>query len=145
MDYKYSCLLFSLEYGGKWKMLHYFARHFFSPTLISPYMEGGDVDVFIVLDELQIREQRLSNGYRLHFKPKTNPRPFNGFDQSTSRRTSGSGPPDFSGNLIIEMYSWNNMTALHSWTIPFEVGIIPFLLIHISVQAFVVDGGDKLQ
>ena len=105
-------------------MLHYFARHFFSPTLISPYMDGGDVDVFIVLDELQIREQRLSSNYKLQFKPKTNSRPFYMFDQSFSRHSSGSGISDFSGNLIIEMYSWNNMTVLHSWTVPFEVGII---------------------
>ena len=105
-------------------MLHYFARHFFSPTLISPYMDGGDVDVFIVLDELQIREQRLSSNYKLQFKPKTNPRPFSMVVQSFSRQKTGSGISDFSGNLIIEMYSWNNMTVLHSWTVPFEVGTI---------------------
>ena len=104
-------------------MLHYFARHFFSPTLISPYIDGGDLDVFIVLDELQIREQRLTNNYKLQFKPKTNPRPFYKFDQSHSRQSSGNGLSDFSGNLIIEMYSWDRMTALHSWTVPFEVGL----------------------
>ncbi|KFO25879.1 Beta-mannosidase, partial [Fukomys damarensis] len=32
----------SLEYGGKWKMLHYFARHFFAPLLPVGF-EGEDV------------------------------------------------------------------------------------------------------
>ncbi|XP_059027991.1 beta-mannosidase isoform X1 [Mustela lutreola] len=35
----------SLEYGGKWKMLHYFARHFFAPLLP---MGFEDQDVFFI-------------------------------------------------------------------------------------------------
>lgn len=29
----------SIEYGGRWKMLHYFAKRFFSPVLVSAYLE----------------------------------------------------------------------------------------------------------
>ncbi|KAH8023651.1 hypothetical protein HPB51_015147 [Rhipicephalus microplus] len=29
----------SIEYGGRWKMLHYFARSFFSPVLLSAFLE----------------------------------------------------------------------------------------------------------
>ncbi|XP_075549135.1 beta-mannosidase-like [Dermacentor variabilis] len=29
----------SIEYGGRWKMLHYFARKFFSPVLVSGFLE----------------------------------------------------------------------------------------------------------
>lgn len=29
----------SIEYGGRWKMLHYFAKRFFSPVLLSAYLE----------------------------------------------------------------------------------------------------------
>ncbi|CAH0400553.1 unnamed protein product [Chilo suppressalis] len=41
----------SIEYGGKWKMLHYFARSFFAPVLVSPrLLESGDVDVYLIND-----------------------------------------------------------------------------------------------
>ena len=114
-------------------MLHYFARHFFSPTLISPYMDGGDVDVYIVMDELRVQETRRPVEYTLHFKPKSNPRSFNVFDHSTYdqhsdsqfnyRQTSQTTKTDFTGNLYIEMYSWDNMTPLHMWKVPFEVNL----------------------
>ncbi|CAH0728508.1 unnamed protein product, partial [Brenthis ino] len=40
-----------IEYGGKWKMLHYFAKSFFAPVLISPRLTMlGDVDVYIIND-----------------------------------------------------------------------------------------------
>ncbi|GIY65432.1 beta-mannosidase [Caerostris extrusa] len=40
----------SIEYGGRWKMLHYYAKNFFSPLLISPYEENGTVIVNVVSD-----------------------------------------------------------------------------------------------
>ncbi|XP_049525027.1 beta-mannosidase-like [Dermacentor silvarum] len=43
----------SIEYGGRWKMLHYFARKFFSPIIVSPYLERDEeFRVFIVNDLL---------------------------------------------------------------------------------------------
>ncbi|XP_077492323.1 beta-mannosidase-like [Amblyomma americanum] len=36
----------SIEYGGRWKMLHYFARKFFSPVIVSPYLEYGSNSTF---------------------------------------------------------------------------------------------------
>ena len=45
-------LLF-LEYGGKWKMLHYFAKKFFGPTLISPYIDGENVTVYYISDRMR--------------------------------------------------------------------------------------------
>lgn len=39
------------EYGGKWKMLHYFAKNFFAPVLVSPrLLSTGDVDVYLLND-----------------------------------------------------------------------------------------------
>uniref|UniRef100_T1J4G7 beta-mannosidase n=1 Tax=Strigamia maritima TaxID=126957 RepID=T1J4G7_STRMM len=38
----------SLEYGGKWKMAHYFAEKFFAPQLISPFESDGKLDIFLV-------------------------------------------------------------------------------------------------
>ncbi|XP_045208111.2 beta-mannosidase-like isoform X1 [Mercenaria mercenaria] len=121
----------SIEYGGKWKMLHYFARHFFAPTLISPYRDGSDIDVFIVLDELRVKEVRHPVHHTLHFRPKSNPRPFSLFDISTwgsNQATSVSTnqinpqkPDEFSGNLYVEIYSWDSFQALYTWKIPFTV------------------------
>ena len=108
-------------------MLHYFAQRFFSPTLISPYKDGGGLDVYIVMDEVPIKELRLPTDYKLHFQPKSNPRPFHrpnsNSQHSTSHTVYRTSTADFTGNLYIEMYSWNNMSPLHVWVTPFEVCI----------------------
>ncbi|XP_045777070.1 beta-mannosidase [Maniola jurtina] len=40
-----------IEFGGKWKMLHYFAKTFFAPVLISPRLtKTGDVDIYLIND-----------------------------------------------------------------------------------------------
>ncbi|XP_068954718.1 beta-mannosidase [Petaurus breviceps papuanus] len=40
----------SLEYGGKWKMLHYFAQHFFSPLLPIGFEDDGVFYIYGVSD-----------------------------------------------------------------------------------------------
>lgn len=44
----------SIEYGGRWKMLHYFAKRFFSPVLVSPYIDQGymstSLKIYVVND-----------------------------------------------------------------------------------------------
>ncbi|CAB3979853.1 beta-mannosidase isoform X2 [Paramuricea clavata] len=44
----------SLEYGGRWKMLHYYAKDFFSPIIISPFEFNNTLYIFAVSDLLQI-------------------------------------------------------------------------------------------
>ncbi|XP_072929796.1 beta-mannosidase isoform X2 [Epargyreus clarus] len=40
-----------IEFGGQWKMLHYFAKSFFAPVLVSPRLTvTGDVDVYLIND-----------------------------------------------------------------------------------------------
>ncbi|XP_021186388.3 beta-mannosidase [Helicoverpa armigera] len=40
-----------IEYGGKWKMLHYFAKSFFAPVLVSPRLcSGDDIEVYLIND-----------------------------------------------------------------------------------------------
>ncbi|KAL4717903.1 hypothetical protein ACJJTC_001321 [Scirpophaga incertulas] len=40
-----------IEYGGKWKMMHYYAKSFFAPVLVSPrLLSSGDVDVYLIND-----------------------------------------------------------------------------------------------
>lgn len=41
-----------VEYGGKWKMLHYFAKSFFAPVLVSPRMTlTSEVNVYLINDQ----------------------------------------------------------------------------------------------
>ncbi|KAH8022902.1 hypothetical protein HPB51_006260 [Rhipicephalus microplus] len=47
----------SIEYGGRWKMLHYFAKKFYSPVLVSPFSNKTHLTVFIVNDELSPLEK----------------------------------------------------------------------------------------
>ena len=42
----------SIEYGGKWKMLHYYAKNFFREILISYYKHNNNIEVFVVSDKL---------------------------------------------------------------------------------------------
>ncbi|XP_064073932.1 beta-mannosidase [Vanessa tameamea] len=42
-----------IEYGGKWKMLHYFAKSFFAPVLVSPRLTlTENVDVYLINDRI---------------------------------------------------------------------------------------------
>lgn len=41
----------SVEYGGKWKMLHYYVRHMFDNLLVDVYEENGLIKVDIVRDD----------------------------------------------------------------------------------------------
>ncbi len=40
----------SIDYYGRWKALHYYARRFYSPVLVSPYIHDGTVDTYVVSD-----------------------------------------------------------------------------------------------
>jgi len=41
----------SLDYYGRWKALHYYARRFYAPLLASPHLQEGNVAVYIVSDK----------------------------------------------------------------------------------------------
>jgi beta-mannosidase len=43
----------STEYGGRWKMLHYFARQFFSPVLVSSVESPKNTFVLWIVSDLQ--------------------------------------------------------------------------------------------
>lgn len=49
----------SMEFGGKWKMSHYYAVKFFKPVIVSPVIEGDNVNVYAVCDH---EEQNLKLG-----------------------------------------------------------------------------------
>jgi beta-mannosidase len=43
----------SVDYYGRWKALHYYARRFYDDVLISPFLHDDKVDVYVVSDKLQ--------------------------------------------------------------------------------------------
>jgi len=43
----------SIDYYGRWKALHYYARRFYDDVLISPFLHEDEVDVYVVSDKLQ--------------------------------------------------------------------------------------------
>jgi beta-mannosidase len=43
----------SIDYFGRWKALHYYARRFYDDVLISPFLHDEKVDVYVVSDKLQ--------------------------------------------------------------------------------------------
>lgn len=42
----------SIDYYGRWKALHYYARRFYDDVLISPFLHDDKVDVYVVSDKL---------------------------------------------------------------------------------------------
>merc|ERR1719239_183871 len=42
----------SLEHGGQWKMSHYYAERFFAPVLVSPIINGDNMEVWAVCDSI---------------------------------------------------------------------------------------------
>jgi beta-mannosidase len=43
----------SIDYYGRWKALHYYARRFYDDVLVSPFQHDDTVDVYVVSDKLQ--------------------------------------------------------------------------------------------
>ncbi|EFC41110.1 predicted protein [Naegleria gruberi] len=43
----------SLEYGLKWKMMHYFVKDFFSESLVLSYEQGGWFKIFVTTDRMK--------------------------------------------------------------------------------------------
>src|SRR5262249_24070205 len=43
----------SIDYYGRWKALHYYARRFYDDVIISPFRYDGTIDVYVVSDKLE--------------------------------------------------------------------------------------------
>jgi len=54
----------SLEYDGRWKMLHYFAGRFFAPVLLSCVEEEGTLAVWVTSDEREKVKAKLDVALR---------------------------------------------------------------------------------
>ena len=43
----------SIDYYGRWKALHYYARRFYDDVLVSPFEEDGKISAYVVSDKTQ--------------------------------------------------------------------------------------------
>ncbi|XP_012940722.1 beta-mannosidase [Aplysia californica] len=114
----------SIDYEGRWKMLHYYARHFFQPTLVSPYLRTtASLDVYMVVDQIPTVERRDENKGELRFEPMT--------DVEDLRRSS-IPPQDVAstqaavdrattGRLTLTMYTYASFSPLKSWTVDYSM------------------------
>ena len=50
----------SIDYTGRWKALQYYARRFYSEILVSPHLENGNLNIFVVSDRLQPAAAQLN-------------------------------------------------------------------------------------
>jgi beta-mannosidase len=49
----------SIDYFGRWKALQYYARRFYSPLLVSPHVEDGSFNVYVISDKTSSTAARL--------------------------------------------------------------------------------------
>ncbi|GAB1609427.1 beta-mannosidase-like [Argonauta hians] len=90
----------SLEYDGKWKMLHYYSTKFFASVLISPYIANEKtLHVNMVVDEIPIKEHRQPKG-NLQLIPIKN-------SKTKSVLT---------GTVLVKLYNWQNRTPVKNWS-----------------------------
>ncbi|KAL3837189.1 hypothetical protein ACJMK2_022560 [Sinanodonta woodiana] len=116
----------SIEYGGKWKMLHYFAEKFFSPLLISPYDDGDNVNVYIILDAVKVKEIRHPDNTVVFAPDFESPTFADIFGHPNAiGHPSGSGihasHQALTGTLYIQMFTWQTLKPLLTWAVPFSM------------------------
>jgi len=49
----------SIDYFGRWKALQYYARRFYSPLLVSPHIEDGNFNLYVISDKTAPTAGRL--------------------------------------------------------------------------------------
>ena len=55
------CSWASLDYKGKWKLLHYMAQRFYAPTIVSGFRRpDGKVEVWLTDDSLKVRDAKIN-------------------------------------------------------------------------------------
>lgn len=50
----------SIDYYGRWKALQFYSRRFYNDLLISPHIENGSLDVYVVSDRTQAAPAQLN-------------------------------------------------------------------------------------
>ncbi|PVD35823.1 hypothetical protein C0Q70_02792 [Pomacea canaliculata] len=111
----------SIDYSGRWKMLHYYALRFFNPLMVSPVLNGSTLDIYVVMDEIPSREVRDPVTGNLRFEPS---------HTYEDGGQAGEDPEDLlrlqrrlrqSGVVMMKIYSWSSFTPLFTWRIEYSL------------------------
>ncbi|CAH1775715.1 unnamed protein product [Owenia fusiformis] len=104
----------SIEYGGKWKMLQYYALKFYNRTIISPYIEADNktVSVYYIEDKLPMKLPPHDHhpDTNLKFKPRDGAKGLYDVLMDVSvddaNQVGDSREPE-AHSLFIDVYSWD--------------------------------------
>ncbi|XP_071101412.1 beta-mannosidase-like [Haliotis cracherodii] len=112
-----------IDYTGKWKMLHYYARKFFAPVLISPFTDDNSLNIYMVVDEIPLTEVKDTKTGMNVFTPATS---FISLLQSNFPREEAvhlmtKTAEATTGVLYIQMYQWDSFTPLRTWNVTYKL------------------------
>ncbi|BFZ22342.1 hypothetical protein BsWGS_25381 [Bradybaena similaris] len=113
----------SIDYESRWKMLHYYARSFFSKYLVSPYLRPDNtLDIFFVVDGVPVTEARTADG-KLFFHPITSLDKLlkRGFSTDQVFEVAADVLRSSTGNVTVSIYDYSSFNILHSWNTPFSI------------------------
>ncbi|KAK7109880.1 hypothetical protein V1264_013841 [Littorina saxatilis] len=107
----------SIDYSGRWKMLHYYAVRFFSPLIVSPYMDGSDVNVYVIMDQIPTVQVRDPDTQRLRFEPERKVKDGRHDDLGLLSKVEAA----ITGTVTVEVYSWGSFSPLRKWTNSYQL------------------------
>ncbi|XP_046381203.2 beta-mannosidase-like isoform X2 [Haliotis rufescens] len=110
-----------IDYKGKWKMLHYYARKFFAPVLISPFMDGNVLNIYMVVDEIPLTEVKDTKTGMNVFTPATTSLLQSSFPNHEAVHLMKKTTEATSGTLYIQMYRWDSFTPLKTWNVTLKL------------------------
>jgi beta-mannosidase len=126
----------SIEYGGKWKMLHYFARRFFSKTALSAYIEGDNISLYYIDDNVRefltgsdaepssnarlLYELKIESDYDEENSDEIMLRKLRwSLDGQSAEISSQHSHKADAVTVITECFKWDSFTPIASWNITF--------------------------
>ncbi|KAK7109878.1 hypothetical protein V1264_013839 [Littorina saxatilis] len=127
----------SIDFSGRWKMLHNYALQFFSPLLVSPYQDGNDLDIFVVVDQIPTVEVRDPDTQQLRFEPTTKVKV--GDDDVLDLASKVEKAT--TGVMTVEMYSWKSFTPLHTWTVDYKLNTTAESVFRQDVDSMMTEAG----
>lgn len=131
----------SIEYGGKWKMLHYYAKRFYRRTLLSPYLEDGLLKLYYVNDDVWTKKPQFhyenlthsSSGNLKFADAKAHAKnSLEVHEDVVVMRNKAFHMQDEEAVVRIVCYHWSSLEEQTSWQITFQNSTLASKCIYIS-------------
>ncbi|KAK7109882.1 beta-mannosidase-like [Littorina saxatilis] len=133
----------SIDYSGRWKMLHYYATNFFKPVIVSPYLNGSDVIIYVVVDQIPTVDVRDSDTQRLRFEPMTKVEDImkSSVESEDALDLASKVERATMGQLTVEIYSWNSFKPLSTSTVLYRLNTTAEAVWRQNVKSMITDAG----